>query len=177
MGIVQPEEQQTTDEPRVDDAPPTLWDRARARRRRFIDRYERRRAEQHHVLVRPLRIGGGIFLILAGIAIGWLPGPGFVILALPGAFLLASEYRRAALIMDRVEHETIPRLRRLHARLRGGPKAEWVEQDPELWGMWCDRRGVDTPDTGHRRRHDDAERGGSREPASAVAEDDDARSA
>jgi hypothetical protein len=134
---------------------PTLWERARARRRRFIDRYERRRAEQHHVLVRPLRIAAGSFLLLISPVVGAIPGPGGMFVFLPGAFLLASEYRRAALIMDRVEHETIPRLQRLHARLRGGPKPSWYERDPELWGVWCDRRGKDLPDTGERRRDSD----------------------
>lgn len=148
--------------PRIlDGVPPTLWGRARARRRRFVERYERRRAERlagrHHPLKRPIRVTIGVVLILTGVAIGWLPGPGFVVLAFPGALLVASEWRRAALLMDRVEEETIPRLRRLHARLRGGPKAEWVAEDPELWGLWCERRGQGAPDTGHRRRADDIE--------------------
>lgn len=135
--------------------PPTLWGRARARRRRFLARYERRRAEQHHPLKRPIRVTVGVSLILTGVAIGWLPGPGFVILALPGSLLVASEWRRAALAMDRIEEETIPRMRRLHARLRGGPKPEWVADDPELWGLWCDRRGTGARDTGERRRATD----------------------
>ncbi|MCW2972626.1 MAG: hypothetical protein JWN72_899 [Thermoleophilia bacterium] len=105
-------------------------------------RYERRRAERHNVLVRPVRIALGILLIVGGVLIGWLPGPGFIILALPGAFLLASEVRRAARILDRIENVTIPRLKRLHARLRGGPKPEWVEEDPQLWADWCTRTGA-----------------------------------
>lgn len=139
--------------------PPTLWGRARARRRRFVDRYERRRAERlagrHHPLKRPIRVTVGVVLILAGVAIGWLPGPGFVILAIPGSLLVASEWRRAALAMDRLEEETIPRMRRMHARLRGGPKPEWVAEDPELWGLWCERRGSGDIDTGERRRAED----------------------
>jgi len=43
--------------------------------------------------------------------------------------------------MDRLENVTIPRLKRLHARLRGGPKPEWVEQDPQLWADWCKATG------------------------------------
>lgn len=135
--------------------PPTLWGRARARRRRFVERYERRRAERHHPLQRPIRVTIGVVLILGGVAIGWLPGPGFVILAFPGALLVASEWRRAALLLDRVEEETIPRMRRLHARLRGGPKPEWVAADPELWGLWCERRGTGSTDNGNRRRATD----------------------
>jgi hypothetical protein len=96
-------------------------------------------------------------LILTGVAIGWLPGPGFVIFAVPGALLVASEWRRAALLMDRVEDETIPYLRRVHAKLRGGPKQEWIDEDPELWGLWADRRLDDVPDTGQRRRQSDIE--------------------
>ncbi|MCW2926754.1 MAG: hypothetical protein JWM86_722 [Thermoleophilia bacterium] len=108
------------------------------------------------MLVRPLRIFAGVLLVIGGAIVGAVPGPGGVFVFLPGAFLLASEVRRAALIMDRVENETIPRLRRMHARLRGGPKPAWVAEDPELWGRWCDRRGIDgAPDTGERRRSDD----------------------
>lgn len=143
------------------DASPTLWGRARARRRRFLARYERRRDERlagrHHPLKRPIRVTIGVGLILAGVAIGWLPGPGFIVFALPGALLVASEWRRAALLMDRIEEETLPRMRRLRARLRGGPKPEWVAEDPELWGQWCERRGSGEPDTGDRRRASDSD--------------------
>lgn len=143
--------------------------RGRARRQRFVERYERRRAEHHNVLVRPIRITVGVVLILTGVAIGWLPGPGFVVFAIPGGLLVASEWRRAALLMDRVEAETIPRMRRLHAHLRGGPKPEWVAQDPELWGKWCERRGIGgARDTGERRRQTDLA------PAEPVTELDEA---
>lgn len=138
-----------------DDATQTLWGRARARRHRFMDRYERRRTERHRPFARPIRVTCGVLLILGGVAVGWLPGPGFVILAFPGALLVASEWRRAALLMDRVENETIPRLRRLHARVRGGPKPQWVDEDPQLWGVWRDRRAGGIPDTGERRRRSD----------------------
>lgn len=139
--------------------------------RRFTERYERRRAEReagrHHPLKRPIRVTAGVVLILVGVAIGWLPGPGFVIFAFPGALLIASEWRRAALLMDRVEHETVPWVRRVRARLRGGPKPEWVEEDPVAWGIHEDRRTGRTRDTGERRRRSDQDR----------PEDDDARSA
>lgn len=135
----------------------TMWVRAKRRRRRFLDRYEQRRAEHHHPLQRPIRVTIGVLLILGGVAIGWLPGPGFVILAIPGALLVASEWRRAALVMDRMEERTIPYLRRVHARLRGGPKQEWIDEDPELWGLWADRRLGQDRDTGARRRRTDGE--------------------
>ncbi len=138
---------------------PTMWVRARRRRRRFVERYEQRRAERlagrHHPLKRPIRVTSGVVLILTGVAIGWLPGPGFVIFAIPGSLLVASEWRRAALIMDRIEDQTIPYLRRVYAKLRGGPKREWIDEDPELWGLWADRRLDDVPDTGERRRESD----------------------
>lgn len=84
-----------------------------------------------------------MLLVLGGIAIGWLPGPGFVILALPGAFLIASEIRWMALAMDRGEHETIPRVKRAWARLRGGPKQAWIDADPALWVDWTHPEWVD----------------------------------
>lgn len=166
------------------------WRARRRRRRRFVDRYERRRAERdagrHHPLTRPIRVTVGVALILFGVAIGWLPGPGFIVFAFPGALLVASEWRRAALIMDRVEHETVPWVRHVRARLRGGPLPEWVEEDPTAWGVWEDRRTGLGVDTGHRRRRADVgdtgerrRRGEAHEPASDARkpEDDDARSA
>jgi len=56
--------------------------RRRKRSNRFIAKYDQRQREQHNVLVRPFRITAGVALILGGVAIGWLPGPGFVVLAL-----------------------------------------------------------------------------------------------
>lgn len=123
---------------------------------RFLERYERRRAEDHGRFVRPIRVLAGVLLILFGIAIGWLPGPGFVIFAIPGSFLVGSEIRRAAVLLDRVEAETLPRVQRVHARLRGGPKPGWVEAAPERWARWCeDRRRMELPDSGQRRRSSD----------------------
>ncbi len=137
----------------------SAWRRRRRMRHRFLARYERRRAERkavrHHPLKRPLRVTAGVLLILFVVAIGWLPGPGFVIFAFPGALLIASEWRRAALLMDRVEHETVPWIRRVRARLRGGPRPEWVEEDPAFWGIWEDRRSGAIADSGDRRRRSD----------------------
>ena len=94
----------------------------RERRHRFLERYEERRERRERgevsLLARPVRVTAGVLLILAGIAIGWLPGPGFVILAFPGALLIASEWRRAARLMDAAEHQAVPRLEALWARLR-----------------------------------------------------------
>lgn len=148
-----------------------------------MERYEQRRAERlagrHHPLKRPIRVTSGVTLILAGVAIGWLPGPGFVIFAIPGALLVASEWRRAAMIMDRVEDETIPYLRRVHAKLRGGPKQAWIDEDPELWGLWRDRRTGADADTGKRRRRSDVtdHRTRSFDLERGMDPDDDVRSA
>jgi hypothetical protein len=135
------------------------WRGRRRMRRRFLERYEHRRAEReagrHHPLTRPIRVTSGVVLILIGVAIGWLPGPGFVVFAFPGALLIASEWRRAAALMDRVEHEAVPWIRHVRAKLRGGPKPEWVEEDPAAWGVWEDRRVGSDPDTGQRRRRRD----------------------
>ncbi|MEO6866585.1 MAG: hypothetical protein ABI200_01035 [Gaiellales bacterium] len=127
--------------------------RIRARRRRFLERYEIRHAERlagrHHPLKRPIRVTIGVVLVLAGVAVGWLPGPGFVVFAVPGALILAGEWRRAALIMDHVEHEAVPYLRHVYARLRGGrPKPEWVAQDPAKWATWIEEYGqiIEEPD-------------------------------
>ncbi len=160
MGLVEPEGSSGGE------ATPGPWGRAQARRRRrFLDRYEAR-LEQHQrgeirPFARPIRVTVGVVLILFGVAIGWLPGPGFVIFAFPGSLLIASEWRRAALLMDRMENEAIPRMRRLHARLRGGPKRQWVEDDPQLWGVWEDRRTeteteteTEAADSDHRRSRD-----------------------
>lgn len=159
MGLVRANEDTGQADPGNEDDR-SRWERARSRRRqRFLERYERRHAERqagrHHPLKRPVRVTSGVVLVLGGVAIGWLPGPGFVVLAFPGALLIASEWRRAALLMDRVEDETIPRVRLVRARLFGGPRDEWVEEHPHLWSRWYDRRAGMTPDTGERRRADD----------------------
>jgi len=126
-----------------------------------MQRYEQRRVQREsgsaHFYVRPLRIIAGALLVIISPLVGAIPGPGGVLVFLPGAFLLASEVRHAAIIMDRMENETIPRIRRFHARLRGGPKREWVEAHPELWTDWCERRQMDMPDTGKRRRAVDSD--------------------
>lgn len=97
----------------------------RGRRRsfhRFRDRYERRRLERKanppRFYVRPLRVVTGFLLILLASVIGPIvPGPGFIILAPPGAFLLASELRWVAEMLDRGEATALPRLQRWWSRL------------------------------------------------------------
>lgn len=76
--------------------------------RRFVKRFEERARyrESTHSAVRAVRIALGVVLIALGIAIGWLPGPGFVLLAVPGALLLAGEVRWVARLLDGLEHGT-----------------------------------------------------------------------
>jgi len=183
MRPVDPEAQPPETPVSDDGADVNMWGRARARRRRFLDRYEERyiREERGEVrsYERPVRVTVGVVMILLGIAIGWLPGPGFIILAFPGALLVASEWRRAAIALDRVENEAIPRMRLLHARLRGGPKPEWVQEDPLLWGIEADRRAGRSSDTGKRRRRTDHGRPGGggdrRQPGTGPDSGDDTR--
>lgn len=49
-----------------------------------------------------LIIAGGLLLLLGGLAIGWLPGPGGFI-SIFGAALLATEFRSLARLLDRAE--------------------------------------------------------------------------
>lgn len=75
---------------------------------RFVERYERRRSARRdgavHRLTRLTRIVIGSLLIVAAVAIGWLPGPGFVPLAVAGGLLLAGEVRWVADRLDPIEH-------------------------------------------------------------------------
>jgi hypothetical protein len=72
--------------------------------RRFTDFYEdrRKRRASAGATVRVAWVGLGIVLVLGGLAIGWLPGPGGFI-AIFGAALLATEYRPLARLLDRAE--------------------------------------------------------------------------
>ena len=82
--------------------------------RRFRDLYEFR---QTHPPTTPARIGlwlAALLLIVGGVAIGWLPGPGGFI-AILGLAIVAMEFRVMAVLLDRVERFG----RNLWARLRG----------------------------------------------------------
>ena len=125
------------------------------RSRRFLLRYLRRRAQVRQsgsrFYVRPLRIFLGILLVVLSPLVGWVPGPGGMFLFIPGILLLSSEIRRAAVLLDHIENETVPRLRVLRAsiRFRGrvrGPRPEWVAEDPAFWERWAERRGIELPD-------------------------------
>lgn len=71
---------------------------------RFCAFYEYRRQSRGSgwPLSRILTVGGGVILLLGGLAIGWIPGPGGFI-SVFGAALLATEWPPLARLLDRVE--------------------------------------------------------------------------
>ena len=82
--------------------------------RRFRDRYERRRRERRHGGARKWSlIVAGVLLMIAGIVLLPLPGPGMVVIAL-GALLMAEESRLMAGGLDALEC----RARAIHQKLR-----------------------------------------------------------
>lgn len=80
------------------------WDEFRALPvgRRFISRNRARRSQPGGLLRTCLLIAGGVGLILAGIAMLVLPGPGLIAIAL-GAALIAEESRLVARLLDRLD--------------------------------------------------------------------------
>jgi hypothetical protein len=71
--------------------------------RRFRDLYDyRHRRRTHSGPSRWFGVGGGIALVVVGLAIGWLPGPGGF-LAILGLALLGTEMRPLARLLDRCE--------------------------------------------------------------------------
>ena len=82
--------------------------------RRFRSRYERKRRSGRSGAVRKCcMIIGGLVVVLAGIVLLPLPGPGMVIVAI-GALLMAEESSMTAKALDRLEL----RARALVARVR-----------------------------------------------------------
>jgi hypothetical protein len=75
--------------------------------RRFQDKFEarlaKRRARETAWWAHPARIIVGTLLLLIGVAIGWLPGPGFVPFATAGGLLLGGEIRTIARWLDNAE--------------------------------------------------------------------------
>lgn len=86
---------------------------------RFFEARQRRRAGGSSGK-RALRISVGILLLIVGLAIGWLPGPGGF-LGVVGAALLSTELRPVARLLDRAEcaarsaRERLRRWRRRHS--------------------------------------------------------------
>jgi len=71
---------------------------------RFIDFYRARadRRAEGWPLERVLILAAGIGMVVGGLAIGWLPGPGGFV-AVIGAALLGAESRTIAKVLDYVE--------------------------------------------------------------------------
>lgn len=94
--------------------------------RRFRDRYERRRRQGRHGGARKwVVIVAGALIVLAGIVLLPLPGPGIPIVAL-GALLMAEESRGMAHALDALER----RARALYERLRpSSRRPRWQRSD------------------------------------------------
>lgn len=83
--------------------------------RRFLDLYDARLERRGSKWSRRkiLKMLGAAALIIAGMAIGWLPGPGGFI-AIIGVAMLATEIRWIARLLDKIE----PVIRRMFRALR-----------------------------------------------------------
>jgi hypothetical protein len=93
--------------------------------RRFYD-VHRARSERRGdgwPLERILTLALGIVLLLGGLAIGWLPGPGGFI-GVFGAALLGAESVRVARFMDRVELRLRDAWRFVRHRVLGRPSRQ-----------------------------------------------------
>ena len=91
--------------------------------RRFLDFHQARckRRAGGWPLERILTLVIGTVLLLGGLAIGWLPGPGGFI-GIFGAALLGVEWLRVARILDRCEMFLWSALRFVRRRLGAGTK-------------------------------------------------------
>ena len=83
--------------------------------RRFITRYRARRGQQGSLLRKGLIVGAGLLLMLAGVAMLVLPGPGLVAIVVGAAFI-AEESRIAAHVLDRIDRWCTRIYRRWRAR-------------------------------------------------------------
>ena len=79
-----------------------LRDAEPGHRFRDFEQEQERRRESRGSWRRVLWVGGGILLLLAGLAIGWLPGPGGFV-SIIGAGMLATQWRPVARLLDRAE--------------------------------------------------------------------------
>lgn len=85
--------------------------------RRFITRYRARRGQQGSLLRKGLIVSAGLLLMLAGVAMLVLPGPGLVAIVVGAAFI-AEESRIAAHLLDRIDLWGTRLYRRWRARRR-----------------------------------------------------------
>ena len=102
---------------------------------RFIARYEQRQRERAARPVNPFRriwmIITGIMLIIGGAIFGLVPGPGGSIVVLAGLFMLAGEFRRVAIALDRGEQFAAPRAVRFWRRIRRSPERRVKPRDDD----------------------------------------------
>lgn len=99
----------------------------RRRYTRFIERYEQRSLERRERPPHPVRrlalVVVALTVILIGVALLVLPGPGWLVL-LAGLFILAGEFRWVAVTLDRSEEIAAPRAERVWRFLRRRPASE-----------------------------------------------------
>jgi hypothetical protein len=93
--------------------------------RRFYDFHHARseRRGEGWPFERVLTLAIGTILLLGGLAIGWLPGPGGFI-GIIGAALLGAESLRVAKLMDRIELRVRDAWRFVRHRVLGRPSEE-----------------------------------------------------
>lgn len=91
--------------------------------RRFITRYRARRGQQGSLLRKGLIVGAGLLLMLAGVAMLVLPGPGLIAIVVGAAFI-AEESRIAAYLLDRIDRWGTRIFTRWRARHRARPGDE-----------------------------------------------------
>jgi hypothetical protein len=85
--------------------------------RRFINHY-RRAQQQGSMRMRTLRIALGSVLILCGVALWFLPGPGWLFVII-GLATFAGESRVVARLLDRIEPAVREQVHRLRLWWRG----------------------------------------------------------
>jgi hypothetical protein len=102
------------------------WNRLRHGKpgRRFEDFHQMRcqRRGGGWPLERVVTLGVGTFLLLGGLAIGWLPGPGGFV-AVIGAALLGVEWLSVARLLDAIERRLRKAWQFARRRLRRGSAA------------------------------------------------------
>jgi hypothetical protein len=84
---------------------------------RFISRYRARRGRQGGLLRKALIVTAGILLMLAGVAMLALPGPGLLTMIIGAAFI-AEESHLAARLLDRIDRWVSRIVQRWRARYR-----------------------------------------------------------
>jgi hypothetical protein len=92
---------------------------------RFIARYRARRSQPGGLLRKGLIVAAGLLLMLAGLAMIVLPGPGLLTMIIGAAFI-AEESRVAARVLDRIDR--------------------WASRMMQRWRAWRGDRRRDRED-------------------------------